>query len=213
MCREKKDNNFRHHSSWTHRANLLANLFCGRCLFSQGGGTAEGINACWGLILRKKCMQAVWSVTQRLWNIVDSEKHEIERESSHGSSMLSLAGRCGTVHIPAYISTFCPLPLCLKCNFYTLSLFHFFFLLENAKWGICWKCVEWAVLTWGMRLDNLFWQYIKRISWLTGQGISHSQNAGDINMEKSTIHWTAKWWQAHNNISQTVLHGMDIAMH
>lgn len=64
--------------------------------------------------------------------------------------------------------------------------------------------------------DDLFWQYIKRVSWLAGQGTSYSQNAGDINTGKalcSDSPWIAKWWQAHKFISQTVLHGIDIAMH
>ena len=64
--------------------------------------------------------------------------------------------------------------------------------------------------------DDLFWQYIKRVSWLAGQGTSYSQNAGDINTGKapcSDSHWIAIWWRAQKCVSQTVLHGKDITMH
>lgn len=64
--------------------------------------------------------------------------------------------------------------------------------------------------------DDLFWQYIKRVSWLAGQGTSYSQNAGDINTGKAACcdsHCIAIWWQADKFVSQTVLHGKDIAMH
>lgn len=33
--------------------------------------------------------------------------------------------------------------------------------------------------------DDLFWQYMKRVSWLAGQCTSYSQSAGDINKGKA----------------------------